>query len=82
MSDGRQWLIREWENSDMEMADLQRNTLIRFLHEKEARLQRMCHFVAVGIVLLISAALALMIMDVYGRRVDTHPDMQVTFTHP
>ncbi|TKS78041.1 Tumor necrosis factor [Collichthys lucidus] len=78
MSDGRQWLIREWESSDMEMEDLQRNTLIRFLHEKEARLQRMCHFVVVGIVLLISAALALMIMDVYGRRVDTHPGMQPT----
>lgn len=55
------------------------NPLIQLLHQKERRLQRVAHFLAVACVLLISLALALLITFVLGVRGHHAPVSQVTF---
>ncbi|XP_076586005.1 lymphotoxin-alpha-like [Chaetodon auriga] len=87
MLDGSRRLIREWETSSMEedgcccrgATELhQQNTLIQIIRQKETRLRRTGRFLAVAFILLISVALALLIMVVQGRLGHQSPDSQPT----
>ncbi|XP_040899166.1 lymphotoxin-alpha-like isoform X2 [Toxotes jaculatrix] len=84
-SDGSWRPIREWESSGMEEhgrsfcceeeAGLQ-NTLIQHLRQKERRLQRMAHILAGALLLLVTAALALLVTVVLEGRGPPSADSQ------
>lgn len=78
MSDGSGRLIAEWENDDME-EDYDcccegavrlhgRDAAIENLRQREIRLQRMGHFLAAGLLVLISVSVALLVITVQEGR--------------
>lgn len=78
MSDGSGRLIPEWKNHSMEedydycfegAAGLHgRDAAIKNLRQREIRLQRMGHFLAAGLLVLISVSVTLLVITVQGGR--------------
>lgn len=90
MSDGSGRLIPEWENNGMEedydcccegaVGLHGRDAAIMNLRQREIRLQRMGHFLAAGLLVLISVSVALLVITVQGGRHHPSSDGKVKKT--
>lgn len=87
MPDGSQRLIRGWEGSGMEEngweAGLHRQDThpIQLLQQKEKRLQRIAHVLAVVSVILLSLVVTLLVTAVHGGRGHQSADNQAMVQH-